>query len=535
MESNMTIKELMQDVNIDEMAQQHFDDEVVNLIKSGEFEKAAEKYIENHGSGKLAQKATATTGKLARGDFAKTLKANPEAVSKINKTQWDSFNQAYADLMGTGDQEKRGYKKTKGTVDSATGKIKTSAQSGASRAASINKLEAKLQKIGAEYQKKLEDAETDEEREEIQSHLDGLEILGQALQNTKKGKGSLPPESDAEIKKLEDKYAKIEAAMGKKMDRPVAKYGDDETRTDDEQEKVEQEAQRRLKKRMHPGLRTLDDIEDEIEAFRKRKEMMSKARQDILPPKMEEAMKNSGKILAESLEYTGVNFWENYAGTMLVRAFNEDAKSLGYKEAANVYVQAFGEETLPIFQYMFDNQELVEEACNIKGNFLFEVNGLQALNTYLYEVSPVVLTAGPGGISRAASEGVKKAMSGGVKMAKTGKKSGLAGFLGGLWDKIKEWGAPIVKKLGAAVTAGAKWAKDIATQGLNWLHTNPIARVAVPAVAIAGTIGGGIALINRLRKKAGKEKLSKKEQEQIRQTAERKEDELKKYGAKVAA
>lgn len=534
----MTIKELIQNSSMDEMAQQHFDDEVVDLIKAGEFEKAAEKYIDNHGSAKLAQKATATTGKLARGDFAKTLKADPEKVSKIPKTAWDSFNQAYADLMGTSEQEKRGYKKTKGSVDSATGKIKTSAQSGASRAASINKLEAKIQKIAGEYQSKLEAAETDEEKEEARSHLEGLQILGQALQNTKKGKGTIPPESEAQIKKLEDKYAKIEAAMGKKMDRPVAKYGDEAPRTDDEQDKVEKEAQRRLKKRMHPELRTIDDIEDEIEDFRRRAESKKKGQEAYIPPRMEEAMKNSGKILAESYSYTGTRFWENYTGTSVLRMFNKDVKEIGAKEAKEIYIETFGEETAPIFEYMAGNEELLEEAANVKGIFLFEVNGRRNVNGYLAE-APMAFTAGIGGGSSVGK--MAKVMSGGSAKKglatvadKAGKAGGLMGWLTGLWDKFKAFGKPIVKKLGAFVASGAKWAKEIAQKGMTFLHTNPIARVAVPAVALAGTVAGGIALINKLRKKAGKNKLSKEEENKMRATAGRKEDQLRKYGAKVA-
>jgi len=152
-------EEMIYNTQLEEMAQQHFDDEVVSLMKSGDYEQAANKYIDNHGTAKLAQKATATTGKLKQSNFAKTLKAKTEDVESITNAQWKGFEQAYADLMGSSEESKRKYTKTKGTVDPGTGKIKTSSQSGATRSVSINKLEAKLQKIGAEYQKQLQDAE----------------------------------------------------------------------------------------------------------------------------------------------------------------------------------------------------------------------------------------------------------------------------------------------------------------------------------------------------------------------------------------
>ena len=62
----------------------------------------------------------------------------------------------------------------------------------------------------------------------------GLDVLGQALQYTKKGQGTIPPESEDAVKKLEDRYAKIEAAMEKKMDRPAAKYADPDVVSDEE-------------------------------------------------------------------------------------------------------------------------------------------------------------------------------------------------------------------------------------------------------------------------------------------------------------
>ncbi len=509
-------EEIIYNFEVNEMAQQHFDDDVVKFIKSGEFEKAAERYIDLHGTAKLAQKATATTGKLKIGNFAKTLKADPEEVKKITKSEWEKFERTYTDLMGTSSEGKRKYTKTKGTVDPGTGKIKTSSQSGATRAVSINKLEAKIQKIAGEFQKQLQDKELeDENKEEIKSHLEGLTILGQALQYTKKGKGTLPLENKEDVKKLEDRYKKIEAALGKKMNRPIAKYADEPSAED----KTVERAVRKVKKRLGLGLGNIDDIEDEVESHRKhikfKKEREARWR---VPVEELKIMNIKGRMLAESYEYYGANFWENYIGSDLVRGFNKDTQLYGSDVTAEMYIDVFGEETAPIFKYMADNEELLSEAALVKGMFLFESYGLQNVNNYLLEVS--VLTAGVGG---AAS-----------KIAGAAKKGGLVGFLGGLWEKLRAFGKPLVKKLGLFASKGISWAKNIATQGLNWIHTNPIARIAVPVVALAGTVAGGIVLLNKLRKKAGKKRLSKVEEQQITSTVGRKSKELEKLNVRVA-
>lgn len=553
----MNLKEQMQfagehygDTPVFEMAQQHFDNQIVDLIKDGEFEKAAEKYIDNHGTTKPPQKATATTSKLKRGDFAKSLKADPSKVEGINKEEWASFEQAYSELMGTAEQEKRGYKKTKGTVDAATGKVKTSAQSGSARVAALEKLEAKIQKIAGEHQKAIEASDDEEEKEELKDKLRGLEILGQALQNTKAGRATIPPQTEKEYERLAARYEKIGGNLLDKIKGLASIQGPAEMPDTEGQER--EAAVKSLKKRMAAdrGLKMIDSIEDEIEDFRMRKEMKGQARSEVLPPKMEESMKVAGAILAESLEYQGTDFWTNYIGSNIVRVFNEDVKKYGAKNARDMYCYAFGgKEVAPLFNYMIENTEMLNEAAEVEGTFLFETMGLRNVKNYLteapsvldaggagrraaaraFEYTPVSELVGKGGKAMAAASGASKAAKGAAGSA------GLMGWLGGLWDKLKAFGKPLVKKLGGFISQGAKWAKEIAQKGMEFLHTNPIARVAVPAVALAGTIGGGIALINKIRKRAGKGKLSKSEEKKLRAVAEKNEGKLEsKYGAKVA-
>ena len=506
---------------LDEMAQQHIDNEVVDLIKNGKYKEAAQRYIDNHGTAKLAQKASATTTKLKRGDFAKNLAAGQGKVSGVSKDGWTAFENAYSELMGTSGQEKRGYKKTKGTVEKSTGEVKTTGQT---RQKGLVKLENKLRTVAQGFQNELESTDDPEKKEEIQAHIDALETLGNALQYTKKGEATLPPRTEEELKKLRDKYKKI----GLQIKKAAKKEPEDET--DEYDEKVAADAIARLQRKL-AGVKDLSDVNDLIADFRERKEMLSSARTAI-PHKIKESMNLRGFILAESYGYEGVHFWENYIMSDLLRAFNEDVNFFGKKEAFDIYVNVFGESTAPVFEYMVNHEDELNEAAKIKGQFLFETVGYDNLHRYLTEAIPA--SAGFGGAGRAlrVSNAAAQTAKGGALASGLSK---IGGFLSGLWGKIKNFGKPIVDKLGSLVSGGVGWAKKIAQQGMNWLYTNPVAKVAVPAIALAGTIGGGVALINKLRKRAGKDKLSKEEEQKFKELAQENKDKLKRYGAKVAA
>jgi len=282
--------------------------------------------------------------------------------------------------------------------------------------------------------------------------------------------------------------------MGKKMDRPVPKYDDEEVASDKEVE----HAVRKVKEKIQ-GFGTIQSIEDELEDHIKRTKVKKEREASF---RVSENVKFRGAMLAESYGYHGNNFWENFAGSEILRGFNEDVKLHGPLEAVNLYCSIFGEESCQVFNYMAKNKDLLNEASHIRGIFLFETDGLQNVNTYLIEAN--------------------------------GAGVGVAKFLGGLWDKLKAFGGPIVKKISTFVSAGAKWAKEIATKGMTWIHTNPIARIAVPVVALAGTIAGGVVLLNKLRKRAGKPKLTEREEVEFKNTAEDKSEELEKYNVKSA-
>ena len=109
-----------------------------------------------------------------------------------------------------------------------------------------------------------------------------------------------------------------------------------------------------------------------------------------------------------------------------------------------------------------------------------------------------------------------------------GTFSTIGTFLKTLWSKIKNFGKPIFDKLKLFVQTNFPWAQKILHKGLGFLATNPITQIAVPAVALAGTVGGAIALINKIRSKKGKSKLNQQEEDKLEDTLENKKDEMEK-------
>jgi len=241
------------------------------------------------------------------------------------------------------------------------------------------------------------------------------------------------------------------------------------------------------------GLGTLSD--EQIEAIQKRMGIIEKRKAEKekinlkqQQQKNEDSFNKQGIILAESLRYEGSYFWENYIFTQLLRRFTEDSAEFGIEETQEMYTELFGYETMPIWEHMANNEDALYEIYEIKGKFLFEEIGYRkvSLNERITAI----------------------------------------GFLKGLWQKIKDFGAPIINKIKTWAGPAISWIKGILSQGIKFVTTNPIAKIAVPAVVMAGSIVGAIVLINKLRKKANMKKLNKQEIDEMREVLASKEDEL---------
>lgn len=237
---------------LNEMAQAHIDNQVAQYILDGNFEKAAERYIDNieKKGAKLPKTSSGTTTKMRKDNYAKNLQADEQLVDKITNDMWDKFDAAYKEAVAGDVPAER--KTTKGkaqkTAEGET-EVKTSGQS---QKAIKSSLEKKLVKVRMEFEALLDKTEDEDKKEEIQEHIDGLNVMIEALRQ--KG-AALPPKVQDELKK---RYDKIQSTVKKKMGQE-----DDEDEDDEDDTYDEEEAKRAVDKirAKLAGMKDYDDVE----------------------------------------------------------------------------------------------------------------------------------------------------------------------------------------------------------------------------------------------------------------------------------
>lgn len=201
---------------LNEMAQQHIDNQVAELIINGDYDKAAERYIDNieKAGGKIAKTSSGTTKKLRAEKYAKGLKADKELMDQITDEMWDEFDKSYKQQVGTKEGEEGKKTTTKGkaqrTKEGET-EIKTSGQS---QKVIKDKLEEKLVKAREANKKELQNKDlTDEQKAILQTGIDQINLMIEALRQSKKG-AVLPPEKQEELKNM---YGKIQEKAKKEI------------------------------------------------------------------------------------------------------------------------------------------------------------------------------------------------------------------------------------------------------------------------------------------------------------------------------
>jgi len=214
------------------------------------------------------------------------------------------------------------------------------------------------------------------------------------------------------------------------------------------------------------------------------------------------------EILEESLNYKGNMFWENYILSNLVKTFGNDYAEIG-ESAIEMYSYIYGDEIKPLLEEMIANEDYLYEAANIHTNLLFESIGeLNILNEMNFGVTSYLK---------------------GAESTIAGKASGVLGFLKGLWSKLKDLGTKVFARITPFIKKGFGWAKNIVQKGVSWIASNPIARVAVPAVLIGGSLIGAIKLINKIRRKKNIKKISPDEEEKLRSVVDKNKNKIDTY------
>lgn len=251
--------------------------------------------------------------------------------------------------------------------------------------------------------------------------------------------------------------------------------------------------------------------------------------------KKERQMKESlyEEMLMESYEYRGTYFWENYILSNLVRTFPEFMLEHGEKDAVEIYTELFGEKARPLFEYMIEREDaLIETALYVGKGLLFEEVGERNVKQYIAEAEGAFGALSPRG-ANFANLLKKSRQNVGEKIAKTASGSKILGFLGGLWGKLKDLGRGVFEKVLPFLKSGFSWAKDLVTKGVSWIATNPIARIAFPAILMAGGIVGAVKLINKIRKKHGKKEMDEKEVETLKSVEQKNRQAIEKYRKKA--
>ena len=331
-------------------AQHHVTNDILDLILQGKYSEAADQYIRDQvNSGyRIPPKADATINKIMAGAFAKGFKADREKAKQISKEAWGEFKREYENIVKT-ETKPRERQRTKGAVD-ASGQVRTSV----SPTMTGKKLRDKVMKLRDEVLSELKLTSDPVKKEDLESHVDGLNTLLSALEYTIAGRAVLPPKTPEQLEQLKQRYIKIgKEFQGIKGASASPEEDDDYDPPSSIRPEIRDQAIRNLERAKAQGWNTL------------------------------ESLNLKGKILAESLEYKGQNFWSNYTMSMITKAFAKDLK-LFKEETKYIYAKVFGASSIPIFEYMEENSQALNEVVQSKSNFLFETYSFDVLS----EVTP---------------------------------------------------------------------------------------------------------------------------------------------------
>lgn len=207
------------------------------------------------------------------------------------------------------------------------------------------------------------------------------------------------------------------------------------------------------------------------------------------------------EILRSGLDYKGHTFWEDYAKINILKNFKKDYEILG-EDYVEIYSALFGEDSTSLFENIYDNREMLLEdsaqrildALNKPGSTWGLTNRMK--NTTLDASIQSSLQ--------------NQGISGGL--AQIG--AGATGFLG---------------KIGALLSQGFTWVKGLLTQGIAWIASNPIAKIAAPLIALAGSAVMAIKLINKVRAKKKMKPLSSSEQAALQRISEKDREKIEEY------
>lgn len=544
---------------LQEMAAIHLDNSVADLMIAGKIEDAVQAYIGNivEKKGTLAKSSSATTKKLKEGRPPKSLKMSSEKLEQIPAKAWDKFDEIYKERVIRYHGEEDARKKIKGTVVKTRGGDEIVVTSGQKQKVIKDVLAKKLLALIKEREADMRREDDPEKQKDIDAHLRALHAMLEGLHATRTGRAVItdtdPEKLKARYKKIGDEYKKKhmeESATENKYDVVIDLVNDliKVTKNPTEIEKfkkLKKEFEERLAKQKLGELRE-EVVRGSLPALSKypylgtdvdyKKTNPTKAAKELCKyadrsakkeidilglvdkrlviSKTDEAKKFYEKVreelekfietgysddeieenaslhihysnrmmaLMEGEGYQGSYFAENYYFSEFARAFRKDSGEYGIELTEDIYEDIYGKEILIITDAIKRNEEFFEGIDSQSSYLLFEGYGFDETLTE------------------------------------------------GIWNTIKKFGGASMGRIQKFLGQGVGWGKELITKGAAFFTGGSIAQIAVPAIAIAGSVVGGIKLINKIRKKAKKNPLSKEEKEKFKEAVKNNEEEIRSY------
>lgn len=465
---------------LQEMAAVHLDDAVADLMIAGDIEKAVHQYITNIRAkgATIAKSSSATTKKLKEGRPPKSLKMSTEKLEQIPANAWDAFNDIYKEAVKEGQGGKTPERKqSKGTVVRTRSGEEIVVTSGQKQKVIKDDLAVKVLALIKELEAKIEKEDDIAKVKDFESHIKALRIMLEGLHATRTGRAVI---TDTDPKILQQRYKKIGDEFKKKN------MGESQSINEvriNEYEQIVDAANELIKITKDPEEKArLCRI---INTFSRR--IGIKPKKIYIDDKVDENVKlniyygNKMMALMEAEEYEGRYFAENYYFSAFAKAFKKDCDTFGLELTEDLYKMIYGEDILIITEAIAHDQDFFEGIGDHNSHLLFEGYGF---DEYLSE---------------------------------------------GVWDTIKDFGGVSLGKITKFLNKGAGWAKKLMETGAAFFLNTSITQLVVPAIAVAGTVVGGIKLINAIRKKAKQSPLSKEEQDKFKEAVRNNREEIRKY------
>jgi len=235
-------------------------------------------------------------------------------------------------------------------------------------------------------------------------------------------------------------------------------------------------------------------------------------------------------ILSNTRDTDKNNHWDKFIVENLLKNYKEDVETLK-EDFVEVYSVLFGEENKVLFEEMYECREVLCEALN-EDVMPTSAGGVPSAKELLRRITDTSADAEK--LARSKSLiGMLGKIGSGIGTGAATAATAVATTAGKAGESAKTMlgtvGPAVAKFFGKVknlLALGFNWVKDMVTKGASWVVANPIARIAVPLVALAGSTALAIKIINKVRNRKNKSPLTPEEESKIVQLAGRDKDKI---------